>query len=243
MTATPDIVELIRAVVRAELAATQVTELGVVTRTHPHASESDKKNYACDVKLRDTGLELKSVPVATQRIGLAAIPDIGDLVLVSFVHGDIHNPVIIGRLYNNVDRPPVANDQEWVFVCPDDKKSGVRRAHFAFPNGNKITLDDDKVVLEMGGTKLTIKNGGDVALESAANIDIEAAGDLSLKAGGKLVLEAGSSFALSAQTDAKLEGLSISVKAQTSAEMQGGAAASLKGALVTIGGNVSFSPS
>jgi phage baseplate assembly protein gpV len=243
VTATPDIVELIRAVVRAELAATHVAELGVVTRTHPHASASDKQNYACDVKLRDTGLELKSVPVATQRIGHAAIPNVEDLVLVSFVHGDVHNPVVIGRLYNDVDRPPVAKDREWVFVCPDDKKSGVRRAHFEFPNGNKVTLDDDKLVLEMGSTKLTVKNGGDVALESAANIDIEAAGDMTLKAGGKLALEAGSSFALKAQTDAKLEGLSISVKAQTSAEVQGSAAASLKGALVTIGGNVSFAPS
>ena len=130
-----------------------VAELGVVTKTRPHASAGDKENYACDVRLRDTGLELKSVPVATQRIGHAAIPNVDDLVLIGFVRGDIHCPVIIGRLYNDVDRPPVAKDQECVYVCPDDKKSGVRRAHFAFPNGNKATLDDDKFVLEMGTTK------------------------------------------------------------------------------------------
>jgi hypothetical protein len=137
----------------------------------------------------------------------------------------------------------VAKDEEWVYVCPDDKKSGVRRAHFAFPNGNKATLDDDKFVLEMGATKLTIKNAGDIELESAADVKIKAGGDMTLEAGGKFELKAGSSLAVEAQTSAKLQGLSVSIKAQTSAEVQGGAAASLKGPLVAIGGNVSFSPS
>ena len=243
MTATPDIVELIRAVVRTELQTMHLPELGVVTKARPHASAGDKENYACDVMLRDTGLELKGVPVATQRIGHVAIPNVEDLVLISFVHGKIHHPVIVGRLYNNVDRPPVAKDQECVYVCPDDKKSGVRRAHFAFPNGNKATLDDDKFVLEMGTTKVTIKNGGDIELQSAGNVTIKAGGDMKLEAGGKFELAAGTSMALEAQTSAKLQGLSVSVKAQTSAEVQGSAAASLKGPLVTIGGNVSFSPS
>ena len=69
MNAHADIVELLRAIMRSELATVHVADIGVVTRTHPHAAASDKKNYACDVKLRDSGLELKAVPVATQRIG------------------------------------------------------------------------------------------------------------------------------------------------------------------------------
>ncbi len=243
MTANPDIVELIRAIVRAELAATHVAELAVVTRTHPHAAGSDKSNYACDIKLRDTGLELKAVPVATQRIGHAAIPNVDDLVLLSFIGGSVHGAVITGRFYNDVDRPPVAKDQEWVYVSVDDKKSGVRRAHLEFPNGNKLTLDDDKLVIEAGATRLTVKNGGDVELACAAKVTIEADGDMQLKTAGKLAIEAGSSLSITAATDVKLEGLSVSIKAQTSAEVQGGAAASLKGPLVTIGGNVSFSPS
>lgn len=242
MNAGADIIELLRAIVRSELAAVRVAEIGVVTRTHPHAGESDKKNYACDVKLRDSGLELKAIPVATQRIGHAAIPNVDDLVLVAFVGGDIHGAVIVGRLYNDVDRPPVAADQEWVYVSPDAKKSGVRRAHFEFPNGNKATLDDDKLVIEMGSTRLSIKNGGDVELQSTAKVMIQSDGDMELTAGGNLAIETGGSLEVKAGTDVKVEGLSIAIKAQTSAEVQGSAAASLKGPLVTIGGNVSFSP-
>lgn len=243
MSGNPDIVELLRTIVRAELARTFVLEIGLVTRTHPHASGGDKENYACDVRLRDTGLELKAVPVATQRIGLAAIPNVDDLVLVAFVRGDVHGAVIIGRLYNDVDRPPVAGDQEWVYVCPDAASSGVRRAYFEFPNGNKATLDDDQLVLELGATKLTVKNGGDVELASAAKVTIKASGDMKLEAGGNLALEAGGSLGLKAATDAKLEGLSVAIKAQTSAELKGSAAASVKAPLVTVGGSVSFSPS
>lgn len=243
MSAPNDIVELIRAIVRTELAGRHVAEFAVVTKTLPHASGGDKQNYACDVKLRDSGLELKALPVATQRIGLAAMPNVGDLVLLNFVRGDIHGAVITARLYNDVDRPPVAGDQEWVYVSVDAKKSGVRRAHFEFPNGNKATLDDDQLVLELGATTLTIKNGGDVELVGAANITLRCEGDMALKAGGNFTLEAQGSLALTAGTDAALEALSIALQAQTSAEVKGGAAVSIKGPLIGLGGNVSVSPS
>jgi len=238
-----DMVGLLRAIVRSELAATHVAEIGVVTRTLPHGSGSDKNNYACDVRLRDSGLVLKAVPVATQRVGMAAIPNVDDLVLLNFIGGDVHGAVIVGRLYNDVDRPPEAKDQEWVYVSVDDKASGVRRARFEFPNGNTATLDDDQLVVEMGTTKLTIKNGGDVELAGAANINLHCEGDMTLKAKGAVNIEAGGALSAKAGTDAKLEGLSVAVKAQTSADVKGGAAASLKAPLLTLGGNVSVSPS
>ena len=42
VTATPDIVELIRAVVRNELGTMHVTELGVVSKARPHASAATR---------------------------------------------------------------------------------------------------------------------------------------------------------------------------------------------------------
>jgi phage baseplate assembly protein gpV len=243
--ATPlhDMVELIRAIVRSELATTHIAEIGVVTRTLPHAASSDKNNYACDVKLRDSGLTLKAVPVSTQRIGAVAMPNVDDLVLLNFIGGDVHGAVIVARLYNDVDRPPVAKDQEWAYVSVDDKASGVRRAHFEFPNGNTATLDDDQLVIEMGTSRLTIKNAGDVELVGAARIDLRCDGDLSLKAQGAVSIEAGTNLSVKAGTDATLEGLSVAVKAQTSADIKGSAAASLKAPLLTLGGNVNVSPS
>jgi phage baseplate assembly protein gpV len=237
-----DLIELIRAIVRAEQQQLHVAELAIVTKTYPHASGSDKNNGGCDVKLRDSGLELHAVPLATQRIGQVVMPNVNDLVLLNFIGGNVHGAVIVARLYNDVDRPPEADNQEWVYVSVDDKKSDVRRLHFQFPNGNQATLDDDKLVLELGGTQLTVQHDGDVEIKSPANITLACDGDFSVSAKGKVSIEAQSSLLLKAGTGATLEGLTALVKAQTSADLKGGAAASVKGPLVTLGGNISVSP-
>lgn len=238
----PDLVEIIQAIVRAELGRVRVAEIGVVTQLFPHESGNDKNNYACNVRLRDSGLELQRVPVATQRIGLAAIPNVDDLVLVQFVQGDLHGAIITGRLYNDADRPPEAKAKEWVYVCPDGAESGVRRLYLEFPNGNMLLLDDDKVVLEMGDTTLSIKNGGDVELKSNAKLLIETQGSTEIKAQGDIRLEAGGSISLKAQTDIKIEGLSASIKAQTTAQLEGGASTTVKGPTISIAGMASFAP-
>ncbi len=137
-----------------------------MTGVYSRESASDKNNYECDVRLRDSGLELKRVPVSTQRIGAVAIPNKDDLVLVQFLNGDIHSAVIAGRVYNDRDRPPEAKPHEFVYVSPDQAESGVRRIYLEFPNGNKLLLNDDKLVLEMGRTKLTVNNNGEVVLNS-----------------------------------------------------------------------------
>jgi phage baseplate assembly protein gpV len=237
-----DLVELIRAIVRAEQARLHVAELAIVTKTYPHASGSDKNNYACDVRLRDSGLELRAVPVATQRIGQVAMPNVDDLVLLNFVGGDVHGALVVGRLYNDADRPPEAKDQEWVYASVDGAQSGIRRAHFEFPNGNLATLDDDQLVVQLGGSTLTIKHDGDIEIAGPARIALRCDGDMSLAATGNVSIEAQGSLSLKAGTGATLQGLTALLEGQTSADVKGGAAASLKGPLVTLGGNVSVAP-
>lgn len=240
---TPDLVELIQAIIRDELHKVRVAEVGVVTKLFSHESGSDKNNYECTVRLRDSGLELQRVPLATQRIGFAAIPNENDLVLVQFIGGSLHGAVITGRFYNDVDKPPEAKAKELVYVCPDDAESGVRRAYLEFPNGNTLLIDDDKFVLEAGDTKLTIKNGGDVELQSNAKVVIESKGNTELKSQGDIKLEATGSFAVKAQADVKIEGLSVSVKAQTTAQVEGQATTTVKGPMISIAGMANFSPS
>jgi uncharacterized protein involved in type VI secretion and phage assembly len=227
MIETFELLSVIQAIVREEIAARRFAELALVTDVHPHADGGDKLNYECTVKLRDSGLELQRVPVATQRVGFAAIPNVDDLVLVTFVGGDLHAPVIVGRLYNDVDRAPEAKTGECVYISPDAAESGLRRFYLELPNGNSVLVDDDKTLLDMGGTKITVNHAGAV--------EIEAQADISLQAGGKL--------ALKAQSDVTIEGQSVSIKAQTSAQLEGQAGATVKGPMVTLAGNTSFSPS
>lgn len=234
-------IEVIQAVVREELAARRVAEIGVVTDLFPHG-DGDNFNYECAVRLRDSALELPRVPVATQRLGHAAIPNVDDLVLVGFVGGDLHSPVIVGRLYGDADRPPVADAAEWVYVSPDDAASGVRRVYMEFPNGNTLLLDDDTVVVDAGGTTITIANGGDVEISSQDRVVVNATGNVEVTGDADITLEAAGSLALKAQSDVTIEGLSVAIKAQTTAQLEGRAGTTVKAPMVSLAGTTTFSP-
>src|SRR4051794_38859673 len=95
------IVGTIQEIVRHELRRIRIMELGLVEAVYPHRASGDDDNYGCDVRVKDSGLLLRRVPVATGHIGTAAIPNVGDLVLLAFDGGDVNQPIIIGRLYND----------------------------------------------------------------------------------------------------------------------------------------------
>jgi uncharacterized protein involved in type VI secretion and phage assembly len=229
-----DIVGIIKGIVKDELKRFRTTELGVVTALYSHESGGGKNNYQCNVKLKDSGLELQRVNIATQRIGAVAIPNVNDLVMVHFVRGDIHSAVVTGRVYNDADRPPVAKPHELVYISPDSKESGIRRIYLEFPNGNKLLINDDEITLEAGKTKITFKNDGDVVLESNAKLNIKTKGDTTISAKGKISLEASGDMDLSATN--------ISIKGKANASLEG-AASTVKGATVDLKGMTSFSPS
>ena len=226
------IVETLQCIIRDELRSLRLPELGVVTTLHPHEDGGDTNNYACTVQLRDSGLELRYVPVATERLGSVGIPDVGDLVLVQFLGGDVNAPVITGRLYSDAARPPVAKGGEWVYESPQEKASGVRRMFLKFPNGATLLVDDDKAVYESGKTKLTINHDGDIELESASKVTVKSTADTSIEAQGKLDLKA--------TQDVTISGLNVSVKAQANATLEGTAAATVKGTAVSLKGLTSF---
>ncbi len=238
-----DIVGMIQSIVRYEVNKLRLAEVGVVTQIFAHESGSDKNNYACNVKLRDSGLELQKVAVATQRVGQVAIPNVDDLVLVQFIGGNLHGAVITGRLYNDIDRPPEAKGQEFVYVCPDEAEPGIRRVYLELPNNNKILIDDDKVKLEIGDTKLTINNSGDVEIKSKAKVTVESQSNTQIKSRGDIKIEAGGKVELKAGSDVKIEGLSVDIKAKTTARIEGRSLAGVKGAMVNIAGMTSFSAS
>ena len=108
---TPTLYDTIRRIVQEELGQVRTAELAVVQEQH--ADE-----FAASVKLRDSEIVLRKVPVATQRIGAVSIPAVGDLVLVQFVGGSVNAPVITGRLYNDEDRPPANDDGQAVLHLP-----------------------------------------------------------------------------------------------------------------------------
>lgn len=206
---TANFFETIRRIVQDELGRTRTAELAVVQEQHPHASESDKDNYACTVQLRNSGIILKQVPVATSRIGSVAIPGIGELVLVQFIGGDINAPVIVGRLYNDEDRPPVSEDGKAIVHLPlaagdndavhVELLSGDSRAlSIRLGKGLLVNLQDDDPVVQ-----LDIDSG-------KALIQIDRDGAVTITSKGKIAMQ-GSEIAIEAQGSLKLKGATVDI--------------------------------
>ncbi len=163
---TDSIVGIMKKVAEHEARKISTLELGVVTSVFPHASDSDKDNYQCSVKLKHrkqpdgSDFELRKVPVATSHIGLAHIPNVGDLVVLGFLHGDINAPIVLGRLYNDEDVPP-RNDV------------------------GQMVLEGIETVA------LTTKKGTKIAIDADGNVSIEAKGDVTIS-GGEVTINDGS---------------------------------------------------
>jgi len=184
-----DPIELFKFIVREEIRKLKILDIGTVTSVFPHSSSGDKDNYECNVKLRDYDLELRRVPVATQLIGLSYIPSVGDLVLVAYVDGNINAPVIIGRLYNDKQRPPLSKEEEIVFE-PNYSRSARRRIHFKLPSGIAFTVEDEVITLKTEKYKVKIKNNGEISIETNGKISISSKNDVEIVSSRKLRLEA-----------------------------------------------------
>lgn len=217
---TDGIVGVMKRVAEHEARRILTTELGVVTAIFPHADEGDTDNYQCSVKLRGRVLpdgqemELRRVPVAVPYLGLAAIPSVGDLVLVSFVGGDANAPVITGRLYDDETRPPPNKADEFllrqkpkegpaflmdaegkiVLTSKDEKKTVTL-------SDEKISLESEKfsLVIDFSGEKIVITSGGDLELAAKGKCVIDAA-ELQIKSSGAATIEAGGAMTVKGAT-------------------------------------------
>ena len=227
-------IEIIRKVVDSELKKLHFSELGVVTSIFPHASDSDKDNYECNVQMKNRDLELRKVPVATQLIGLTYIPQVGDLVLLNFINCNINAPIIIGRLYNDEDRPPANEGEEIIYVPPYSSNADLRRFHMELPSGLLLTIQDEMIKIEAGGTKIIVNKDGDVELESKAKVVVNATGDMELTA-ANLKIETQQNLEIKAGVNANIEsGASMGLKAGATADIEASAPLTLKGAMVNI---------
>ncbi|NER02064.1 MAG: hypothetical protein F6K17_05155 [Okeania sp. SIO3C4] len=186
------IVGVMQKVAQQEARKIYTTELGIVTAVFPHTSESDKQNYQCSIKLKNQKLpngkdfELRQVPVMTPHIGLANIPNVGDLVLVTFVGGNINAPIIIGRLYNDKDLPPVNKEKE--FLLQHNQKEGGRLkidekgvvTITSKNEKNEITVNDEKIMAANEKCSITLE-GGDATVKNEKCSVTLAGGDATVK--------------------------------------------------------------
>lgn len=89
--------------------------------------------------------------------GSVFVPEKGDEVLVAFVHGDMRFPIVLGGLYNGVDKPPTART--------DGRDQKVIRTRA----GHEVLFDDGAKEI-----RITTAEGGTVTVTATGEIRLTA---------------------------------------------------------------------
>ena len=81
-----------------------------------------------------------AAPMAGSSFGVYTLPEVGDTVLVAFLAGDIHHPVVLGGLWSKQDEPPETDTS-------GDNDARLVKSR----SGHRLVFEDsgeDKVFLE-----------------------------------------------------------------------------------------------
>lgn len=149
--------------------------------------------------------------------GFYCLPEVNDEVLIAFEHGDVNRPLVLGGLWNGVDKPTAPIGQ----AVKDGK---VRTRIFKTRSGHTLTFVDEseaQVCLETaGGHKFLLDDENTlVQLETSGGIVLkldDSDGSVALKCSGKVAVEASQEVSVKAGTDLKLEATGrVTVKGAT----------------------------
>jgi uncharacterized protein involved in type VI secretion and phage assembly len=193
-----------------------------------------------------------ATPMAGKNMGAYFLPEKNDEVLVAFGDGDIHDPYVVGSLWNGNQKPPQKNT----------KKNPIRQIKSRA--GHTITLDDtddkgaieietgagQQVVIDDKNEKILVKDaeGNSITL-SSDGVAIEAKKDLSLS--GKNVsisadknveidgkqFKAGAKSKMALQSKGKLDVKSkgmLGLKAKGMAQLKSSAVVKVKGSMIML---------
>lgn len=123
-------------------------------------------------------------PYAGNGYGAVFVPEVGDEVLVAFVQGDMRFPIVLGGLYNGVDKPPTdrtaSKDQKLIRtkhghqVLLDDSQ-GQEAIRITTAGGHELLLDDagGTVAVTGNGVKITLDDSGTVTVQGST-VTVEA---------------------------------------------------------------------
>ena len=193
-------------------------------------------------------------PGAGKDRGWIVLPEVGDEVLVAFEQGDFSRPMVLGGLFNGVDTMPDGPSD-----LVDGGTGAINRRSMVSRRGHRIDLldqdgskegirlatKDEKLLinLDQTGTTITVHADGKVLIEGTQGITIDAktsemtmkAGSIKLKATQGVQMDGGGgAVSVKSNGSVSIEGMTMSVKGQTTATSRAGAMCTITGAMVKI---------
>ena len=196
-------------------------------------------------------------PMGGKDCGAFFFPQVNDLVVLAFLDGDPHRPIVLGAYWNTETNPPLTvqdgKAEEYMLRTPKkiemkltdtDKKQKVT---LTMPSGTVLNIDDENSKVELkdknGDNSLTMDlKGGEITLKAKTKVTIkagdtsivlESGGAITQKGSGKISIQ-GANIEAKANSKVALQGATAEVKATSSLALSASGQASLKGAMVKI---------
>jgi uncharacterized protein involved in type VI secretion and phage assembly len=145
--------------------------------------------------------------------GTVSLPHVNDEVAIAFEHGDVRRPIVIGALFNGVDKPGA-----------DLVKAGSSLAS-RFPRD--LDVKTDKKVLLTSGEDITVKaEQGTFDLNSGKDIKIACSqgGAITIQTDGKVTQKGTQGFEISSTSQVKITGTAgVTVEASGPLQLKGAA--------------------
>jgi len=142
--------------------------------------------------------------------GTVSLPHVNDEVAIGFEHGDVRRPIVIGALFNGVDKPgadlvktesslasrfprdlDVATEKKTLLTSGEDITVKSEKGTFELTagkdiklsctQGGAITIETDGKITQKGTQGVEITSTGQVKLTGTAGVTVEASGPLQLK--------------------------------------------------------------
>ena len=171
-------------------------------------------------------------PGAGDNRGFLSLPQVSDEVLVVFENDDINRPLVLGGLWSQQNTIPTPPSE-----CIES--GTVKMRQLVTGTGVKIEIDDNNnsvlitnpdeqysILISENDSKIEIKSGGDVKIQSQQKTVIEAQGDVEINATGNLKMQ-GQQVDITANASAK-------IKASASMNVEASGNTVIKGAIVQI---------
>jgi phage protein D/phage baseplate assembly protein gpV len=193
-------------------------------------------------------------PGAGRQRGAVILPEVGDEVLVGFAHGDPDTAYVLGGLYSEADPPPA------LAVPPVDEASGeVGVRGFVSRTGHLLELVDGsggvdgitlatsgagfRLRLDRAGKRIELASDGEVTVTAKQGVRVDAGtGPLELSGAtvkiqaksGDITVDAAGKLAASGTAGATVEGASVQVRGQGTAELTASGTVTVRGSMVRI---------
>ena len=196
-------------------------------------------------------------PLGGKECGQFFFPNVNDLVVLGYLGGDPHRPMVLGAYWNTETPPPYTVQEgkvqnyaiktpggtELLFYDEPEKQ----RATLTLPSGTVLSMDDasQTVALKDKGGDNALEmdlKGGNITLKAKTKLVLSAGGTtITLEAGGNVSIQANQEISMQAATltekgtaKVAVQGAEVEVKASASLNLQASGIAALKGAMVNL---------